>query len=177
MTLCRQSASHYPSQCWPCRHALYLFNTLRPNGYMTHLTHWGPMCHITHLTTWDPHEACNTYLAYNIYINILTLHESYNTHLTHWDPMKHITLSTHWHSMSHISHSTDWDPRRHITHYMTESMVSQHLFRQWLGANRPQTLTWVSVDIGLSLCLHMASPSHNGLSSLINMRFPFQNRV
>ena len=103
MAWCHQSASHYLSQCWPCRHALYLFNALTPNeAYdtfntlrpdMTHNTFnalrppWGKW-HIfstlnkhtdTPWVIWYTFHALKPHEAYNIYINTLTLHELYNT--------------------------------------------------------------------------------------------------
>ena len=37
--------------------------------------------------------------------------------------------------------------------------ISQHWFRQWLGAVRQQAITWANVDP--DLCRHMASLGHN----------------
>ena len=40
-------------------------------------------------------------------------------------------------------------------------MISQHWFRQWLGAVRQQAITWANVDP--DLCRHMMSLGHNEL--------------
>ena len=85
--------------------------------------------------------------------------EAYNIHLTHQCLLRHIThLSAHW------------DPMRHVAYYKTSLMVSWHFFRQWLVAIRQRGIVWVSVDIDLCPCLHSASPSHNELISLMNLR-------
>ena len=47
-------------------------------------------------------------------------------------------------------------------HHWTLQMISQHWFRQWLGAVRQQAITWANVD--QDLCRHMASLSHNELT-------------
>ena len=41
-------------------------------------------------------------------------------------------------------------------------MMSQHWFREWLGAVRQQAITWANVDP--YMCQHMASPGHNELN-------------
>ena len=41
-------------------------------------------------------------------------------------------------------------------------MISQHWFRQWLGAVRQQAITWANVDP--DLCRQMASLGHNELT-------------
>ena len=41
-------------------------------------------------------------------------------------------------------------------------MISQHWFRQWLGAVRQQAITLANVD----LCRHVASVGHNELTFL-----------
>ena len=43
----------------------------------------------------------------------------------------------------------------------TSLMISQHWFRQWLGAIRQQAITWANDD--LDLCRHMASLDSNEL--------------
>ena len=45
-----------------------------------------------------------------------------------------------------------------INRQRTSSMVSEQLFRLWLGAVRQQAITWANVDPGL--CCHMASLDH-----------------
>ena len=46
--------------------------------------------------------------------------------------------------------------------HMTLLLISQHWFRQWLGAVRQQAITWTSVDQDLQR--HMASLGPNELS-------------
>ena len=43
--------------------------------------------------------------------------------------------------------------------YWTLLMLSQHWFRQWLGAIRQRTIAWASID--QDLCCHMVSLGHN----------------
>ena len=43
-------------------------------------------------------------------------------------------------------------------------MISQHWFRQWLGAIRQQAITWTNVDP--DIFHHMASPGHNELKAM-----------
>ena len=43
---------------------------------------------------------------------------------------------------------------------MTSIMISQHWFREWLGAVRQQAITWTNV--GKYPCRHMSSQCHNG---------------
>ena len=42
------------------------------------------------------------------------------------------------------------------------SLISQHWFREWLGAVRQQAITWANVEP--DLCRHMASLGHNELN-------------
>ena len=45
--------------------------------------------------------------------------------------------------------------------HKTSLMISQHWFRQWLGAVRQQAITWANVDPGF--CPYMATLGHNEL--------------
>ena len=45
-------------------------------------------------------------------------------------------------------------------------VISQHLFRKWLGAPRQQVISWTNVDP--VLCRHLASLGHNELKSNTN---------
>ena len=57
----------------------------------------------------------------------------------------------------------------------TSLMISQHWFRQWLGALRQQAITWTNVDP--DLCHHMLSPGHNELRPYFRYRNLHDNSV
>ena len=44
-------------------------------------------------------------------------------------------------------------------------MISQHWFKQWLGATKQQVITYANVD--LDLCHHMTSLGRNELLTFI----------
>ena len=50
----------------------------------------------------------------------------------------------------------------------TSLIISQHWFRQWLGAIRQQAITWANVD--LDPCRHMTSLGHNELKQNMSWR-------
>ena len=171
MAWCHQSTSHYLSQCWPSRHAQYLFNTLRPNEvYDTFNTLRPDVTYNTFNTLrppwgiWHIFSTLRLYGAYSIYINILTLHESYNTHLTHWIN----TLTLH---ESHNTHLTHWDPIKHITYISThwQSFNTFNILRPKETRNKlhdqsesasVQTMAWCqqATNPSLSQCWHRSLP-------------------
>ena len=51
-------------------------------------------------------------------------------------------------------------------HHWTLLMISQHWFKEWLGAVRQQAITWTNVDP--ERCPNMVSLSHNDLPVIIN---------
>ena len=54
-------------------------------------------------------------------------------------------------------------------------IISQHWFREWLGAVRQQAITWANVD--LDLCRHMASLGHNELITTSWIAFQEPNNI
>ena len=68
------------------------------------------------------------------------------------------SISFHWFVSSHHLRIMTWDEWRG-----TSLMISQHWFRQWLGAVRQQAITWANVD--LVPCRHMASVGPSELMS------------
>ena len=70
------------------------------------------------------------------------------------------SISFYWLVSSHCLRIMPWDAC-----HGTSPMISQHWFRQWLGAVRQQAITWANVD--LVPCRHMASSGHNELINLL----------
>ena len=109
---------------------------------------------------------CN-YLLYDTHIDtsVFPLHCYHDCQINSLAPGRprchfklQFSISFYWLVSSHRLRIMPWDGC-----HGTSSMISQHWFKQWLGAVRQQAITWANVD--LVPCRHIAWLRHQATMS------------